>query len=302
MAINWGGAAQNNNALAYFAMGQQIGQGIIDSRVGKATANVLTGGMQPSAGQPAPMGAPTVPGQQGGLPLPPMNPGGMTPGIGDQYNRDMGKDWATIARYNPQLFGQLQQRQVEQAKLQREEQQKQREAIRAGAIETAKLFDGVVDENSYQQRLALAPRLGMNVSTAPRNFDPRWVEEQKLILKFVAEKPEALSTFGKIATDEGLQPGSPQFNARVSQLVKADALKTVPMVPGGGVAGVDTQTGRAEVLIKPYGYDAPTPPRNVTPTEGAIAENKATGERLIYRGGQWQPMGGQPGGNPPFPR
>lgn len=132
MAIDWGAAARNNNALAYFAMGQQIGQNIVDNRVGNATSRILTGqipGQSVPGGQPAPMGAPTgaptVPGQPGGLPLPPMNPGGMTPGIGDQHNRDIGKDWATIARYNPQLFGQLQQRQQEQAKAQREAQERQ---------------------------------------------------------------------------------------------------------------------------------------------------------------------------------
>jgi hypothetical protein len=130
MAIDWGAAARNNNALAYFAMGQQIGQNIVDNRVGNATSRILTGqipGQSVPVGQPAPMGAPTgaptIPGQPGGMPLPPMS--GMTPGIGDQHNRDMGKDWATIARYNPQLFGQLQKQQQEQAKLQQEAQQRQ---------------------------------------------------------------------------------------------------------------------------------------------------------------------------------
>jgi hypothetical protein len=84
--------------------------------------------------------------------------------------------------------------------------------------------------------------------------------------------------------------------------VAAKNFKTDPMVPGGGVAGINTQTGQAEVLIKPYGYDAPAPASTVAPTEGAIAENKSTGERLVYRNGRWQPMGGQPGGDLPFPR
>lgn len=34
--------------------------------------------------------------------------------------------------------------------------------------------------------------------------------------------------------------------------------------------------------------------------EGAIAVNKQTGEKLIFRSGKWEKMGGQPGGNGPF--
>jgi hypothetical protein len=43
MAINWGGAAQNNNALAYFAMGQQLGQQIVDKKVNSAAARYAQG-------------------------------------------------------------------------------------------------------------------------------------------------------------------------------------------------------------------------------------------------------------------
>jgi hypothetical protein len=41
MAINWGGAAQNNNPLAYFAMGQQIGQDIRQRQTQNALATAI---------------------------------------------------------------------------------------------------------------------------------------------------------------------------------------------------------------------------------------------------------------------
>lgn len=41
MAINWGGAAQNNNPLAYFAMGQQIGQDIRQRQTQNALATAV---------------------------------------------------------------------------------------------------------------------------------------------------------------------------------------------------------------------------------------------------------------------
>lgn len=43
MAINWGMAGQNNNALAYFQMGQQMGQQVIDKRVNNAAARFMQG-------------------------------------------------------------------------------------------------------------------------------------------------------------------------------------------------------------------------------------------------------------------
>jgi hypothetical protein len=229
MAINWGGAAQNNNALAYFAMGQQIGQGIIDSRVGKATANVLTGGMQTpgqsvpgqTSGQPAPMGAPTgaptVPGQPGGLPLPPMAPGGMTPGIGDQHNRDMGKDWATIARYNPQLFGQLQQRQQQQAQAQQAQQQKQ-----------AAIMRQLLEEAGTDPQRAFYAARQMNIDTSgiPQpgtpEFEP-WRQTQLFILKAV-ETPEGQKELSGIAREllnAGYKQGTPEFEQAMRGVINS---------------------------------------------------------------------------------
>ncbi len=43
MAINWGMAGQNNNALAYFQMGQQLGQQVIDKRINSAAARFMQG-------------------------------------------------------------------------------------------------------------------------------------------------------------------------------------------------------------------------------------------------------------------
>jgi hypothetical protein len=252
MAINWGGAAQNNNALAYFAMGQQIGQDIINSRVGKATANVLTSGMQiPGApGQPAP-GQPAPSAGGGALPLPPMAPGGMTPGIGDQHNRDMGRDWATIARYNPQLFAQLQKQQQEQAAL---EQQKRRTML----VETAKLFDGVTPEN-YGQRLALAQRMGIDISGAPQAYDPAWVQENQQIMRFAAEKPDQLPMIAQELVQAGYRPNTPEFKQAMASVINSKYAADY----------VDEQgnTRRRSVLNLSAPQGAPQPPQTVPAQE-----------------------------------
>ena len=196
---------------------------------------------------------------------------------------------------------QMQEREATLAKRQTDAQAAQIAKVRETAIQTSRLADSVTDENSYQQARRLAANLQMDVSKMPPTYNPEWVQEQRMVSRFLAEKPEAASNFGKIATDKGFRPGTPEFAADVAAQVKAEAFKTVPMVPGGGVAGINTQTGEAQVLVKPYGYDAPTgTPAAPTPSEGAIAENKSTGQKLIFQGGKWQPMGGQPGGQPPF--
>lgn len=150
-----------------------------------------------------------------------------------------------VATLDPRLGMQLQDREAQNAAA-------QQKAAREKTLTIAKLFDGVQDEGTYQQRLQIAQRMGIDTSGAPPQFDPAWVQENGMIMRFIAEKPEAVSTFGKIALDEGFQPGTPQFAERVKQLVKADAMKTIPIQPGGAVIGYNTQTGETSQLVTPF--------------------------------------------------
>jgi len=277
MAINWGGAAQNNNPLAYFAMGQQIGQNIVDSRVGKATANILTG---------------QIPGQSAG---------GMTPGIGDQHNRDIGKDWATIARYNPQLFGQLQQRQVEQAKLQREEQQKQAATFRQLLKQAG---------TDPQQAIGAAQQLGIPLNGMPQPGTPdfeKWRQTQLFIVDAI-ETPEGKDMLTNTAKEvmltlppEHRNPNSPVFIDAMRKRIEAEALKTIPYTQGGGVAGYNPMTGQTNTIVAPNpgGFTAGAPV-NSGPAPGTVVGG------YRFKGGNpndrnsWEPAGGQPGGNGPF--
>ena len=93
--------------------------------------------------------------------------------------------------------------------------------------------------------------MGIDTSGAPQQFDPNWVTENRIIMQTVAERPEALSTAGKIAVDEGYQPGSPEFNARVKQIVVSEATKIITPQPGAGALSYNTQTGQTNVLVQP---------------------------------------------------
>lgn len=64
---------------------------------------------------------------------------------------------------------------------------------------------------------------------------------------------------------------------------------------GGSLAAVDPRTGRATPLILPN--DGSQPAYGASGVqEGATATNPQTGEKIMFRGGQWVPVGGG-GGN-----
>ncbi len=177
-----------------------------------------------------------------------------------------------ITQLDPRMGMQLQER---------EAQRKAAEA-KAGqekAMTVAKLFDNVTPEN-YQQRLSVAQRMGIDTTGAPQQFDPNWVAENRIIMQTVAERPEALSTAGKIAVDEGYQPGTAEFNSRVKQIVVSEATKPIPYQPGGGVATYNAQTGQTQVIVQPNygdqpaGAPAPAAPKGNIPTIKTPAEAK----------------------------
>lgn len=242
MAINWGAARQGqNDLLNYFQMGQQIGQQIVDKKVNKALGRVLAG--QGGKLQGAPMGIPVgIPGTQpnGGASLPTGMGGGLvaTPEQeaetarmqalypnAPQFAQDgrtnaLDADMQTIARHNPQLFMQLQQRQAQAEEAARKRQQEQVAAQRTRLTETAKLFEGVTPEN-YGQRLALAQQLGIDTSAAPQSFDPAWVQQNAQIMRFAVDKPDELSGIAKELVNAGYQPDTPQFKSAMASVINS---------------------------------------------------------------------------------
>ena len=68
---------------------------------------------------------------------------------------------------------------------------------------------------------------------------------------------------------------------------------------GGSLAAVDPRTGQPTFTVLPNpGGMQPGAPAGSAVQEGATATNPQTGEKIMFRGGQWVPMGGG-GGNAP---
>lgn len=256
MAINWGMAGQNNNALAYFQMGQQLGQQVIDKRINNAAARFMQG-------------------DQNAI--------------------------ADVAKYDAGLGMQLQERQARMQQQQQAEEAKKRQTFRQLLKQAG--------ENPGQA-FAAAQQLGLPLDNVPQpgspDFEP-WRQTQLFIVDAL-ETPEGQNLLTNRAKEvmlslppEHRNPQSPVFVQAMNKALQADALKTIPLVPGGGVAGVNTLDGTARLLIAPNPGTAQTG----TPVAGGPAPGTVVGG-FRFKGGNpndrnsWEPAGGQPGGNGPF--
>lgn len=206
---------------------------------------------------------------------------------GFQNALQTGVQLGSMVRQNRERNALLQQREA-QNDLQRQRHEQQvaqqaREQRRADLPMLSNLLNSVTDEASYQRGIQVAQQYGIDVSNLPPQYDQQWVETQRQTLAALQspEGQEALSTAGKIAADMGLQPGTPEFNQKVSEIFATQQNKTVSYQPGGNVISHNPITGESRALVQ--GAQA-------QPVQTAV--NPQTGERLILRDGQWVPAGG----------
>jgi hypothetical protein len=211
-------------------------------------------------------------------------------------NPDDPKAFTALAQNAPQFaikIGQDRQAAARQAQEQR----------RADLPLLTRLVETATDEASYQRNRAIAQEYGIDTSTLPPSFDPAWQQQQLATLKALQDpaKMEALSTAGKVAADMGLRPGSPEFHAKVVEIYQAEAMKFVPLHPGGGLAQVNPLTNQTQMAITPNPGSAPVgspvgggnPVRITSPAE---YEGLPPGTRYIDPNGKLRVKGGG-GGN-----
>lgn len=156
-----------------------------------------------------------------------------------------------------------------------------------------RLLEGVTAEN-YGQRVAMAQQYGMDVSSLPPQFDPVQIGNMQTMARAMQtpQGQEALSTAGKQAYDEGLQPGTPEFGARVTAIFNAQQQQTIPYQAGGNVITYNPVTGQATPLVQ--GAAAPT--QGGAPQPGTIEDG------YRFKGGNpadpssWEAVGGGGGG------
>lgn len=156
------------------------------------------------------------------------------------------------------------------------DQQAAQERRRADLPFVGRLLNTVTDEASYQQARGVAQQYGIDLSNAPQNFDPNWIEQQKLTVQSLADphKQEALTNIAKELVDAGYQYGSTDFNTMLRQRIAASDAKYVPLAPGGGLAAVQPGQGAQLVIAPNSGGVAPgTPVGGAAPSgvpQGAV--------------------------------
>jgi hypothetical protein len=173
-------------------------------------------------------------------------------------------------------------------------QSQQQEQQRAQLAKVADLLDDSTDEISYQRNLNVARQLGLPVESAPPQFDPEFIRTQSAIARAVLNNDPELPLIAQEVVAAGLQPGTPEFQAEIGRILKSkySTVKTVPYTQGGGVAAYDIAGGGITPVIvpNPGGQQAGAPVGGVS--EGQTATNPATGEKIVFQNGQWQPVGG----------
>jgi hypothetical protein len=203
---------------------------------------------------------------------------------------------ADIAMQGERVAGMREARQASQADREAQQEAAERAALREQAGMIAKLTDGVQDEASYQQRRQAALAYGMDPSAIPETYDPQFVQTYN-VLAHTLLKPDGeakLTTTAQELRDAGYQPGTPEFITAMRQRLDMRDSKVIS-AQAGGQAGLYGPGGYKPIIAPNDGSAPAGSPVGGGVQEGATATNPQTGEKLIFRGGQWQPMGGGAG-------
>lgn len=121
----------------------------------------------------------------------------------------------------------------------------QQEAAREQLRVVADLLDDSTDQASYERNLAAARTLGLDVTSAPPQFDADWIGQQRRIVAALSDEQE-MTTFMRDAQAAGIAPGSPQFAeafrnryAAPPRIMTDPATGALVIVGGGGAAPTD---------------------------------------------------------------
>lgn len=192
--INWSMPGPQNNALAYFQMGNELGGQFRERQRREQDEKAVSGALSAIVANPK---------------------------MDDATFSDMVRNLPGNAgirfvemRRNAQIADQ-------------EASGRAAERKRADLPLLTRLIENSTDEASYQANRTTAQEYGVDVSGIPAQFDPQWRDKQLATLRALQtpEGQQALSAAGKTAQDMGFKPGTPEFNQRVTEIYLAGESK-----------------------------------------------------------------------------
>lgn len=137
-----------------------------------------------------------------------------SPGNGLAQGLALGKQFREQRQQNALLDIRRQEMEQRQSRDAAEAAQKRQTQRNTQTQQLGRLLDHATDETTYQQSLAAARQLGLDVSQVPQSYDPAWVNQQKLVLQaFDKDGGQQLSGLARELQDAGYQQGTPEFAA-----------------------------------------------------------------------------------------
>lgn len=120
-------------------------------------------------------------------------------------NPDDPNAYKALAQAAPELALKYRGQMADQQAAQQKQQQTQ-------MVQLGRLLDYAKDEQTYQQARQAAQQIGIDISRAPANFDPAWVQQQRMVLSaFEKDGGQQISGLARELQDAGYQPGTPEF-------------------------------------------------------------------------------------------
>lgn len=181
-----------------------------------------------------------------------------------------------------------------QARRERQAQSDETAQHREQATMIAKLTDGVTDDATYQQRRQAAIAYGMDPGAIPETYDPQFVQTYNTLAHTLL-RPDGEQKLSTAAQQAQELTGLPITDPRTRQVMSRLLSDNVPVQAGGAVYTNDPLNGFAPGIVPNPGNAPAGASAQGGIQDGATATNPQTGERIIFRNGQWQPMGGTAG-------
>lgn len=134
-----------------------------------------------------------------------------TPGIGDGIPGNKPMPGGPAVPWND-LTPQDRQTAMQFMRFNQDQQAAQQKQEQTQMVQLGRLLDYAKDETTYQQARQAAQQIGIDVSRAPANYDPAWVQRQRMVLSaFEKDGGQQISGLARELTDAGYTPGSPEF-------------------------------------------------------------------------------------------